>query len=157
MGDLSKVDINGMVVQSAQTFSIFLNCNLTPSSSCWGDTVGFLNDLFASDFIHITDQYVNSNANGRYIVGTSYSLTAIEPPTMTDKDIHAAVIQSILNLFPNGGGGGTIKFIIFSYRRGKMFVSVVAFAIRPITPPPSPFVGITIASTQLMPCSSQST
>jgi len=70
----------GPLITSAQSYFLYLNC--TPASTCWGDPSGFLTDLFASNFIHVTDQYVGTTANARYTVGSSVNLTGAEPHTI---------------------------------------------------------------------------
>jgi hypothetical protein len=98
----------GPTVQSATGYFIAVN-NPGAGLSHWGNPSGFLIDLFAagSDFIHITDQYVNATGNGRYadsnqLVNVSRSGTS----TMQVADIQAAVIVGVRALFPSGGGGG---------------------------------------------------
>jgi hypothetical protein len=75
----------GAVVTYAQSHAIYMNpvtaafpngaCTI---ASCWGDPEGFLRDLGASDFIHITDQYVHLNANNRYTVGQSAMINYVQ-------------------------------------------------------------------------------
>ncbi len=97
----------GPVVQSAQFFNLFLNSTCNPLSTCWGNPFQFQNDLFASSFIHITDQYVNATSAGRYQNGAFFvQIPAAEPHQMGILDVQAAVIASVRVLFPNGGGGG---------------------------------------------------
>jgi hypothetical protein len=101
------INNGGPVVQSAQSYLLFLNSTCTPTSTCWGNPIQFQNDLFASSFIHITDQYVGSTANGRYQTGNFVvNLTGSEPPIMQVSAVQAAVIAGVRALFPNGGGGG---------------------------------------------------
>jgi hypothetical protein len=66
--DLSKFDPNAPVVPNATLHNIFIN----QPPAAWGNPVGFLNDLNRSDLIHITDQYVGVNFDGRYPVGASF-------------------------------------------------------------------------------------
>jgi VCBS repeat protein len=102
----APTDLNyngGSVVTTAEDTFLLLNCAI----SCWGDPAGFLSNLYQSNFIHLTDQYVNTTANGRYTVNRNVAaLTMTEPHTMSEADIQAAVISAIRSLFPNGGGGG---------------------------------------------------
>jgi hypothetical protein len=93
----------GPVVTTAQDNFLLLNC----AASCWGDPAGFLNNMYQSNFIHLTDQYVNTTGNSRYTVNNNVAaLTITEPHTMSEADIAAAVISGVRMLFPNGGGGG---------------------------------------------------
>jgi hypothetical protein len=63
------VFFGGKVVKSVESHNIYVNCN--DVTSCWGNPQKFLSDLGQSNFIHVTDQYVGSAANGRYTTGTS--------------------------------------------------------------------------------------
>lgn len=55
----------GAVVQSAVFTNAFFNCS---GESCWGDPIGFENNLVISRFIHLVDQYVGSTRANRYSV-----------------------------------------------------------------------------------------
>lgn len=57
----------GHVLKTLTSHNIYLN---DPSTE-WGNPQGFLNNLNASTFIHVTDQYVGSTANGRYHTGAN--------------------------------------------------------------------------------------
>jgi len=102
----APTDLNyngGPVVTTAQDTFLLLNCAI----SCWGDPAGFLSNLYQSNFIHLTDQYVNVTTNRRYSVNSNVvALAMTEPHTMSEADVQAAVISGIRLLFPNGGGGG---------------------------------------------------
>ena len=52
-----------------------------------GIRVHFLNDLFASKFIHVSDQYVGSTANDRYEVGVGATIPYAILTTLSDNDI----------------------------------------------------------------------
>jgi hypothetical protein len=70
----------GPIVDYAQNHSIFLNPTAAcPPNSCNGDPIGFLDDLGRSQFIHVTDQYVNTHASHRYTSGTNYAVTNYTP------------------------------------------------------------------------------
>jgi hypothetical protein len=80
---------------------MFLNTtkNCAPNS-CWGDPVGFLNNLSESTFIHVVDQYTGNSGDNRYPVGKNYNVTY---PTkhgvpLTDSDMqkiaYAAAVKS---------------------------------------------------------------
>jgi hypothetical protein len=90
----------GAVVRVAESHPIFLlpkNNTKCASASCWGNPEGFLRDLNASEFIHITDQYVGATANNRYPVAAhkliSYTATPKTQP-LTDNDM-IAVVHSV--------------------------------------------------------------
>jgi hypothetical protein len=91
-GDLSYQ--GGPFVDHAQSHAIYVmnkavNCT-TPT--CWGNPEGFLQDLGQSDFVHITDQYVNRHDDNRYTDGVHASVTITPlPHELTDLDVQAAV------------------------------------------------------------------
>lgn len=79
------------VLTSAKSNNIYVNC----SAACWGYPWNFLTNLGHSNFIHIVDQYVGTNSNGRYSAGTASSipkpaLPAILGPTDILAFVHAA-------------------------------------------------------------------
>jgi hypothetical protein len=70
----------GQLVTTAEHHAIYLRPNGNcPVFTCWGNPEGFLSDLSRSNFIHITDQYVNASANDRYPVG-QHAHFNITPP-----------------------------------------------------------------------------
>jgi len=70
----------GPVVRYAQNHSVFLNSTKAcPPNSCFGDPIGFLDDLGRSQFIHLTDQYVHAHASHRYTNGTNYAVPGYTP------------------------------------------------------------------------------
>jgi hypothetical protein len=96
-GDLSFG--GGPVVTFAQSHAIYLN-PVSPSfpngsctvATCWGDPEAFLRDLGQSDFIHITDQYVNQRTDNRYTVGKSATINYVQGfAALSDSDILAQV------------------------------------------------------------------
>jgi len=88
----------GAVVRIAEQHPIFLlpngNC---PIAKCWGNPETFLKDLWTSEFIHITDQYVGATANNRYPLAVhkliNYKPTPKTKP-LTDADM-LAVVHSV--------------------------------------------------------------
>ena len=92
-GDLSNQ--GGAVVGQAQSHAIYITHSAVgcTTPSCWGNPEGFLQSLAKSDFIHITDQYVDRSDNNRYTVGSHVSGTFVPYPTvpLTDNDVLAAV------------------------------------------------------------------
>ncbi len=105
-GQASPNDLNyngGPVIANANEHFLLLNCAI----SCWGNPSQFLTDLFASNFIHVTDQYTNLFTPGRYGVGAAnVALSVPEPHYMEYTDVDAAVIAGVRTLNPGGGGGG---------------------------------------------------
>jgi hypothetical protein len=94
-GDLSYQ--GGAFVDHAQSHAVYvLNkavpCTTSKTPTCWGNPEGFLQDLGKSDFVHITDQYVNRHDDNRYTVGEHASVTFTPlPHELTDSDVIAAV------------------------------------------------------------------
>ena len=95
----------GPVVDYAQNHSVFLNPTAAcPPNSCFGDPIGFLDDLGRSQFIHVTDQYVDAHASHRYTNGTNYAVPNYTPSAgagkpFTDLDL------AIARLLPGGATG----------------------------------------------------
>jgi len=99
-GDLSYQ--GGNYVQSAEFHAIYIlnsptvgapGCTPATLTACWASPETFLANLGKSDFIHITDQYVQTAANLRYTVGGNaevYFSPAL-PHTLVDADIQAVV------------------------------------------------------------------
>jgi hypothetical protein len=92
IGDLSYQ--GGHFVDNVQSHAVYVlnkavNC-ATPS--CWGSPENFLRDLGASDFIHITDQYVGRHDDNRYNVGGHATVTFSSlPHELTDSNVLAVV------------------------------------------------------------------
>jgi hypothetical protein len=89
-------DQGGPTVRSAEHHAIFVDptAQCAPNS-CWGDPIGFLRDLSESQFIGVTDQYVNASAPDRYPDGANYYLPAYAPSAgsgnpFTDADMALA-------------------------------------------------------------------
>jgi hypothetical protein len=91
----------GALVKNAQFHDIYVNC--TTVSTCWGNPSGFLSDLGKSSFIHVTDQYVGTTANNRYIVGTGGFVT-VPSGTLFTSDILVIVHAVAANLKNSGYG-----------------------------------------------------
>jgi hypothetical protein len=118
--DLS--DHGGPIITSTQHRFIFLNC---PAScfSDWGNPFGFLTDLFASNYIHVTDQYMRglTKANGRYQTSGSFAqVIGAQPHVLHDSDVHNLIMLAINQVFnPNGGGGGYNQMYSFFLPQGQ--------------------------------------
>ncbi len=70
----------GQVVDTATQHALFVNpSKACPAEACWGDPIGFLTDLSYSRFIHVSDQYVNSEDSNRYPVGTNFIVPGYAP------------------------------------------------------------------------------
>ena len=105
----------GPTLPDAASSSVFVNPTAAcPPDTCWGDPIGFLQDLGASQFIHLVDQYVGETAPGRYTVGTnfagSYPPSAGVGKPFTDQDMaFAAYFLAVLS----GGVGLNHIYHIF--------------------------------------------
>jgi hypothetical protein len=90
----------GPVMQSAVQHDIYLfprNGACPSVAACWGDPEQFLEDLGRSEFIHVTDQYVGTTANGRYTVGVSGHVRyTIPAKPLVDTDIQAIVHNMVV-------------------------------------------------------------
>lgn len=127
-------------VTSATIVDIFVNCN---GDTCWGDgkagnVFAFQDDLSASKFIHITDQYVGDTANGRYPVdGTWGWYTGVTGPVpsgftnqvLTDANIQALVDGMALNYF--GYGYNFIYHVFLPNKMDVCFDTTYSFCYSP--------------------------
>jgi len=84
----------GPVVPSARLHNLFIN----QPPAAWGDPLGFLNDLNHSDLIHITDQYVGSNENGRYPIGLNFGTTVAPGAAFPGKPANIITQAQIVGL-----------------------------------------------------------
>jgi hypothetical protein len=83
-GDISN-PFNNVTIDTAENHNVYLNA----LPSVWGHPARFLRHLSKSDFIHVTDQYVNTTADDRYRVGkAAYVLYPTAPHTLTPTDIY---------------------------------------------------------------------
>ena len=80
-GDLSYQ--GGKVLKRAESNDLYVNC----AASCWGNPATFLRRLGQSNFIHVTDQYVNATASNRYTVGAAGSLSYPTVAPLGDNDL----------------------------------------------------------------------
>ncbi len=98
----------GPTLAHVRSHDVYLNC----PSTCWGDPQQFIDNLNNSTFIHVTDQYVKSTANGRYTTGANVAISHqyflnidnVVPPTDLLAFMHTAA-----HAF--GGGYGNIYHI----------------------------------------------
>src|SRR6516165_4941518 len=90
----------GPVMQSAVEHNIYMfpsNGACPDVAACWGDPKRFLADLGQSEFIHVTDQYVGTTANGRYTVGVSGHVNyTIPSKPLVDLDIQTIVHNMVV-------------------------------------------------------------
>ena len=109
------------ITSTSHTF-YFLNC----ISSCFsdpGNPLGFLDDFFASSFVHVLDQYIGNKTSGRYLTtvnGLGYVWTqGGVAHTIQDTDVQAFIVNLIRYQFPNGGGGGYNAMYSFFLPQGQ--------------------------------------
>ncbi len=115
LGDLSYQ--GGPYLQSAEMHAIYVlnsptvgapGCTPATITQCWSTPETFLANMGKSEFIHITDQYVQTTANLRYTVGGNAEVyfTPSLPHELTDADILAVVhlVVSVLG-YQNGYNG----------------------------------------------------
>ena len=89
---------NNTTIAAARNHSVYLNA----LPSVWGYPARLLEDLSKSDFIHVTDQYVNTTADDRYTVGyPAFVVYPNAPHTLVPDDIFA-----ILHLAAGAFGTG---------------------------------------------------
>jgi hypothetical protein len=114
-GDLTYQ--GGNYVQDAQFHAVYLlnsatvgdpGCTPATLVACWSTPETFLSNLGKSDFVHITDQYVQTTASGRYTVGGKGEVyyPAGAPHILTDADIQAIVhLAVVAHGYQNGYNG----------------------------------------------------
>lgn len=93
-GDMYQFTPPGPVVAKAQIHNLYVNCK----PDCWENPVTFQQNLLASEFIHVVDQYVGSTNDQRYMLGTSALVKyAVSAPLSDSGDIasivHAAGVK----------------------------------------------------------------
>lgn len=75
--------MHGKTLGMVQSNNVYVNC----AASCWGTPATFLGHLAASNFIHVTDEYVSATGNNRYTVGAATSISASLPTRLTSTNI----------------------------------------------------------------------
>jgi len=96
----------GAVVEAAEWHNVYMlpngNC---PIAQCWGNPAGFLRDLSISEFVHVLDQYIGSEANNRYTLGRHASVDYVPPAVpFTDNDI-IAIVHAVASVTGQTGYG----------------------------------------------------
>ena len=102
--DLSMVSPTGQVVTQAQVHNVYVNC----TASCWGNPAIFEKNLFSSRFIHVLDQYVDAEENGRYTVGPSLVINnyPITQQLVTNPLVNYADLDAIIHAAASKLGSG---------------------------------------------------
>lgn len=86
-------------------------CSAAQPTTCWGNVSLFIRDLGTSPLIHVTDQYVGAQRDGRYPLGAVFQASyAPQANPLTDADIQAVAHAAAVLL---GGGGYHHLFHIF--------------------------------------------
>jgi hypothetical protein len=96
----------GPVLDTTVQHATFIN----PSSSClpnscYGDPIGFLNDLNRSEFIHLTDAYVGDYSSNRYPDGTNYAVTGYTPSAGAGKPFTDLDLARVAYYLASQSGG----------------------------------------------------
>ncbi len=122
-GDL--YGFGGPTIAGAQHHPIFIGpggsaCNTPTCQSTWGDVLGFLSDLNHSSFIHVTDQYVGTNAGGRYPLGSWFYATFSSLPQYL-YDVDMATLAAEAAYLINGTGYGHIYHVFLPPGQDECF------------------------------------
>lgn len=89
---------NFVTIDTAKNHNVYINA----PPSAWGNPARFLRDLSKSDFIHVTDQYVNTTDDDRYRVGkAAYVVYPNAPHTLTSADIFS-ILHATAGTFGTG-------------------------------------------------------
>ncbi|MBV8829803.1 MAG: hypothetical protein JO108_11315 [Acidobacteriaceae bacterium] len=89
---------NNVTIATARNHDIYLN----GLPDIWGYPAEFLEDLSKSDFIHVTDQYVNTTADNRYTLGYgAFVIYPNAPHTLAPNDIFA-ILHAVAGTFGTG-------------------------------------------------------
>jgi hypothetical protein len=103
--DLVQNNPPGPVVTNARVLNVFINCNggcfVSPGQS---STPGsFLVHFFASNFVHVLDQYTGSTQSGRYRwAGASQVQYPIQGAQLNDATDIAAILHGVAASFGTG-------------------------------------------------------
>ena len=98
----------GPTLQRTRMHAIYVNARGSIASN-WGNPEGFLRDLNESTFIHLTDQYVGTTADGRYPVGSHSRVHyGTRGKTLFESDI-AAIVHAVAA--EHGAGGGNLYHV----------------------------------------------
>jgi len=96
----------GLAVQYAVSHAVYVNpgqqCTI---ASCWGNPEGFLSDVGQSEFMHILDQYLAIQSNGRYTVGSRAVLTGALPNNPLAESDLIAILHGVVAATGAGGYG----------------------------------------------------
>jgi len=106
--DLSKG--TGVTLTSAVNHAVYVNYKGTIAAN-WGNPEAFLRDLFKDKFIHVTDQYTDRTAAGRYSVGANTSVNyALYGNVLYEHELWA-IVHRVAKAAGFGSGVGHIYHI----------------------------------------------
>jgi len=104
--DLENV-LGGAVITSAQFHNVFINCD----GSCFAHPGAFSRAFFASQFIHVLDQYTGTTQNGRYNDGTGIRAPYnVQSAHLDDATDIAAIVHAAATTF---GTGYNVAYNVF--------------------------------------------
>jgi len=131
-GDLSYN--GGAVLPTMVQHAVFMNPSSScPAPACWGDPLGFINDLNLSDFVHVTDQYVGSHHHNRYPLGGNY-IGLFGPPSVPFTDNDMAGIAHAVAVFSGQSGYGHVLHIFLPQGQDVCFDSTFSTCYSPDMP-----------------------
>lgn len=89
--DLVQYSPPGPVITSAQVYNVFINCD----GSCFNWPGTFEYAFFASNFIHVLDQYTGTTQSGRYaLAGHAVAQYNIRSATLNDATDIASILHA---------------------------------------------------------------
>src|SRR5262249_2387791 len=129
-GDISYQ--GGSVVAGAQSHAVYVlnsaaNCT---SPACWGNPEQFLQDLGASEFVKIVDQYTGSADKHRYTAG-SHVFFNFPPPVQPLTDIDMLVLVHAVAAQTKQTGYGHIYHVFLPPGTDECFDSTFAHCYSP--------------------------
>jgi hypothetical protein len=81
----------GPVITDAQIHNVFVNCDV----NCFARPGVFIRAFFASNFVHVLDQYAGSTQSGRYTVGgAAFPQYNIQSSSLDDATDIAAIVHA---------------------------------------------------------------
>jgi hypothetical protein len=88
----------GATVHSATSYNVYVNCAAGPAK-CWGTDgltpATFVSDLNRSDFIRVANQYIRSDAKGRFPVAELSTTASFASNTATQADIFSIIFSAV--------------------------------------------------------------
>ena len=95
----------GVTVHSGTSYNVYVNCATTPTQ-CWGSNglspASFLTDLNLSDFIRVANQYLGSDAKGRFRVAELRTTATFTGNMATIDDIFTIIFSAVTATHASG-------------------------------------------------------